>query len=74
MTIPNDEVEEDQALQVLLKINRESGDLVPAALLARVYDLEKKHQFETDRSSSLRALEALVEEETERTLSSDVTK
>jgi uncharacterized protein (DUF927 family) len=54
--------EEDLALQTLLAIRSESVSELDEALLRQCYAIQRKHQFNADRSQSSAAMERLLDE------------
>lgn len=52
----------DMALDTLLSVGRELCPDLPDSLLRRVFELQRVHQFDSDRSSSLVELQRTVEE------------
>lgn len=54
--------EEDLALQTLLAIRSESVSDLDETLLRRCYAIQRKHQFNADRSQSSAAMERLIDE------------
>ena len=56
-----DESSEDIALVTLLSIAGESAPDFPIDIVKRVYALQKRHQFDADRSASIQELQRLLE-------------
>lgn len=54
--------EEDMALQTLLAIRSESVSELDEAVLRQCYAIQRKHQFNADRSLSSAAMERLIDE------------
>lgn len=53
--------ESDIALETLLAVAVELGADLPAGTIERVYALQKRHQFDADRSASLQEMQRLIE-------------
>jgi len=52
---------DDLTLSTLLSVASEIGQDVPPSLLERLYALQKRHQFDADRSASLQEMQRLLE-------------
>ena len=53
---------DDLSLETLLAIRAEIAPDLDEELLRRCYEIQKKHQFYSDRSHSTQAMERLIEE------------
>lgn len=53
---------EDIALNTLLAVLKERYPDLPVDLVTRLYGLQKRFQFESDRTSSVQALRRVLEE------------
>jgi len=53
---------DDLALETLLAIRAEIAPTLDENLLRRCYDIQKKHQFSSDRSQSAQAMDRLIDE------------
>jgi len=54
--------DEDLALQTLLAIRAEAAPDVDETLLRQCYAIQRKHQFNADRSQSSAAMERLIDD------------
>lgn len=54
---------EDIALNTLLTVAKERYPELPLSLVQRLYSLQKRYQFEADRTSSVQAMQRVLEEE-----------
>jgi len=52
----------DLALATLLTVAREANGQLPADLVKNLYELQKRHQFDPDRTGSLQAMQRLLEQ------------
>lgn len=57
----SEESSEDIALATLLSVASESAPDFSVEILKRVYALQKRHQFDADRSASIQELQRLLE-------------
>lgn len=53
---------EDIALNTLLAVAKERYPDLPVELVTRLYGLQKRFQFDSDRTSSIQALQRVLEE------------
>jgi len=56
----------DQGIQVLLRLLHMKGLKDLEKLLIRCYEIQKKYQYETDRNTPLIMMEKIIEEEVSR--------
>lgn len=54
---------EDIALNTLVDVAKEHYPELSLSLVKRLYDLQKTHQFEADRTASIQALQRVLEAE-----------
>lgn len=53
---------EDIALSTLLAVAKDRYPDLPQELVKRLYSLQKRYQFDSDRTSSIQALQRILEE------------
>lgn len=61
----------DLALETLLAVAADTNSTVPESLLRRVFELQKLHQFDTERDVSVRELQRAVEDYVSRSPSNE---
>ena len=64
---------DDLALETLLKVRAELAPEVDEQLVRSCYAIQKKHQFDKDRSTAFQAMEHLIEEHLDKTSSAGPT-
>lgn len=57
---------DDLPLETLLAVQTDVAPDIDRNLLRSCYELQKRHQFDHDRTPSTQAMERLIEEEVER--------
>jgi hypothetical protein len=57
---------EDMALATLLAVAAETAPDFPREIIERVYAIQKRHQFDTDRSASSQEMQRLLEAHIDR--------
>ena len=53
---------DDPAIETLIAVRAEVSPDLDEQLIRRCYAIQKKHQFDDDRSASLQAMDRLIEE------------
>jgi hypothetical protein len=53
---------DDIALNTLVAVAKERYPELPPELVQRLYSLQKRYQFDTDRTSSIQAMQRVLEE------------
>lgn len=65
---------DDMVLETLLSVGRELCPDLPDSLLRRVFELQRVHQFDSDRAASLAELQHAVEEFVAQTVGTEATE
>jgi hypothetical protein len=59
---------DDLALQTLLAVRAKNAPAISELLVRRCYQVQRKHQFSTDRAQVVSALDKLIDAEVDKSL------
>lgn len=64
--MPKSVTDDDVVLDVLLRVREEQRSAVSVALVREIFELQRRHQFESERDRVLIGIKRLIETEADR--------